>query len=1022
MVGRTQAIARVGRARSVLGGKAQHHEPGSGFLKKLIPLMIAVSLATSMIPAAALANDADAAKTAGAADVVQTTDVVDADSSAGANQTNGVEGDAAQAPSDSAVDSADGNTDAPNDTNEEPLVGDEGNDGLSTLDPAPDAGGDTVAQPAATIEVKCGIIGVDAAGNAQAWAPEKAFDVKQGATAADATVAAFEAAGIEAKYDPDGAYGFYLGTITSPHDGRVLGWDEATGRYWQLFVNGEASSVGASSVDLSAGDVVTWAYSSYGQGIPEIPESIEVKCGIVGVDAAGNAQAWAPEKAFDVKQGATAADATVAAFEAAGIEAKYDPDGAYGFYLGTITSPHDGRVLGWDEATGRYWQLFVNGEASSVGASSVDLRAGDTVMWYYAADGASLPSEGGMTDPDAERPELDADWPGFAGGSAGATVTTPTPTEAADLAWKYDFKGGAFWATVSDLLVVGGDVYLVASGKIQRIDGDTGKPVVTTPTGEDTQYICRPVYADGLIVVAYDGGKLAAYTADTLTCVWKTASFAPEGSERKYQAMSSLTVSNGFVYAMFSPQNGDNPTTEGVMVCVSLKDGSAKWIKRTGTAAQEDTGGFYWAGAAASGDDLIVGDDFGKVALIDGETGVELSSVAVSGPCRAGIVAADTSETGEGSYLAVTKGDGILHKIERTGDTLKLAGSVKFSATSTSTPAVVQGKAVVCGSDSLKYPVNGTISVIDIATMTLEKSVVAGAGQSQSAPLISVQGDGVYAYFTCNSMPGGVYRYKLGDDAAEQLYVPESDVQNFCLASIVADAAGNLYYTNDSGTLFKLSAAPSFAVSFESNGGSAVSTFRVAQGKPMTQPGDPTREGRQFLGWFVDEELTQAWDFSQPVSGDMTLYAKWSEETGDGGSGIKPPIDPGESNPAPQGGPSSSSPATSQSASSSSYSTKVVPTYGVVATRTPLSEVTQTTAALVAADDEKASSAAQESANGSSSSAKKEPSASDSASAAAADTASASATLNPLAVAGIAVGVVALAGVMVYFVVARRRA
>lgn len=903
MVGRTQVIARVKRAHGVSGGKAQYHEPGSGFLKKLMLLMIAMSLATSMVPASALANVVGAEEATDAAGVVQTTDGVDADSGTDAKQTDGVEDDAAQTPCDPVVGSEDDNADAPNDTIEEPIAGDEvskGDEGFSVSSSVSGTGGDADTQ-VATIEVTCSIIGVDAAGNPQAWAPSKAFDVEQGATAADATVAAFKAAGIEAKCDPEGAYGFYLESITSPFD-----------------------------------------------------ESL---------------------------------------------------------------------TLGWDESTGRYWQLFVNGEVSSVGASEVSLRAGDTVMWYYAADGASLPSEGGMTDPNAERPELDADWPGFAGGSAGATVTTPTPTEAADLAWKYDFKDGAFWATVSDLLVVGGDIYLVASGKIQRIDGDTGEPVVSMPTGEDTQYICRPVYADGLIVVAYDGGKLAAYTADTLTCVWKTASFAPEGSDRKYQAMSSLTVSNGFVYAMFSPQNGDNPTTEGVMVCVSLKDGSAKWIKRTGTAAQEDTGGFYWAGAAASGDDLIVGDDFGKVALIDGETGVELSSVAVSGPCRAGIVAADASETGEGSYLAVTKGDGILHKIERTGDTLKLAGSVKFSATSTSTPAVVQGKAVVCGSDSLKYPVNGTISVIDIATLTLEKSVVAGAGQSQSAPLISIQGDGVYAYFTCNSMPGGVYRYKLGDDAAEQLYVPESDVQNFCLASIVADAAGNLYYTNDSGTLFKLSAAPSFAVSFESNGGSAVSTFRVAQGKPMTQPGDPTREGRQFLGWFVDEELTQAWDFSQPVSGDMTLYAKWSEETGDGGSGIKPPIDPGESNPTPQGGSSSSSPATSQSASSSSYSTKVVPTYGVVATRTPLSEVTQTTAALVAADDEKASSSAQESANGSSSSAKKEPSASDSASVAAADTASASVTLlNPLAVAGIAVGVVALAGVMVYFVVARRRA
>ncbi|MFR4802049.1 MAG: DUF4430 domain-containing protein [Eggerthellaceae bacterium] len=268
MIGRTQAIARARRTRSVSGGKAQYHELGSGFLKKLIPLMIAVSLATSMIPAAALANDVDAAETASAAGVAQTTDVVDADSNTGANQTDDVEDDAAQAPA-SAVDSADGNTDAPNDANEEPLVDDEGNEGLSTFDPAPGAGSDTVTQPAATIEVKCGIIGVDAAGNAQAWAPEKAFDVKQGATAADATVAAFEAAGIEAKYDPDGAYGFYLGTITSPYDGRVLGWDEATGRYWQLFVNGEASSVGASDIELS---MVTWSCGRTARTVRAFPK------------------------------------------------------------------------------------------------------------------------------------------------------------------------------------------------------------------------------------------------------------------------------------------------------------------------------------------------------------------------------------------------------------------------------------------------------------------------------------------------------------------------------------------------------------------------------------------------------------------------------------------------------------------------------------------------------------------------------------------------------------------------------
>ncbi|MFR4802054.1 MAG: InlB B-repeat-containing protein [Eggerthellaceae bacterium] len=238
--------------------------------------------------------------------------------------------------------------------------------------------------------------------------------------------------------------------------------------------------------------------------------------------------------------------------------------------------------------------------------------------------------------------------------------------------------------------------------------------------------------------------------------------------------------------------------------------------------------------------------------------------------------------------------------------------------------------------------------MIDIATMTLEKSVVAGTGQSQSAPLISVQGDGIYAYFTCNSTPGGVYRYKLGDDAAEQLFVPEGDMQNYCLASIVADAEGNLYYTNDSGTLFKLSAAPSFAVSFESNGGSAVSTFRVAQGKPMTRPGDPTREGHLFLGWFSDEQLTQAWDFSRPVTGDMTLYAKWGEDVN---GGVRPPLIGGLNPPSPQGDSSSS--ATSQSVSPSpSYSTRWCPPMASWL-RAALFGVTQSSAALVASDDEK---------------------------------------------------------------------
>ena len=207
-----------------------------------------------------------------------------------------------------------------------------------------------------------------------------------------------------------------------------------------------------------------------------------MKCGVTGVDAAGNIQTWAAEKAFDVKQGATAADATIAAFEAAGLKADYDPDGAYGFYLKTITSPFDGRVLGWDDSTKKYWQLFINGKPSTVAASEVKLRVGDSVAWYYAADGASLPGKSDfVVDPTAPRPELGADWPGFAGGPAGPVVTAPTPTDGTQAEWTYDFKDGGWYATVSDPLIVDGDVFIVAMGKVQRIDGETGKLVASAP-------------------------------------------------------------------------------------------------------------------------------------------------------------------------------------------------------------------------------------------------------------------------------------------------------------------------------------------------------------------------------------------------------------------------------------------------------------------------------------------------------------------------------------------------------------
>ena len=66
-------------------------------------------------------------------------------------------------------------------------------------------------------------------------------------------------------------------------------------------------------------------------------------------------------------------------------------------------------------------------------------------------------------------------------------------------------------------------------------------------------------------------------------------------------------------------------------------------------------------------------------------------------------------------------------------------------------------------------------------------------------------------------------------------------------------------------------------VTFHSNGGSEVKPITVPYGTAATEPTDPTNGNKVFGGWYVDAALTTAWDFQDPVTKDLTLYAKWTE-------------------------------------------------------------------------------------------------------------------------------------------------
>lgn len=64
-----------------------------------------------------------------------------------------------------------------------------------------------------------------------------------------------------------------------------------------------------------------------------------------------------------------------------------------------------------------------------------------------------------------------------------------------------------------------------------------------------------------------------------------------------------------------------------------------------------------------------------------------------------------------------------------------------------------------------------------------------------------------------------------------------------------------------------------YTVTFNSNGGSDVPE-QMRANAAATKP-DSRKAGYTLVGWYTDEACTAAYDFTQPVTDNITLYAKW---------------------------------------------------------------------------------------------------------------------------------------------------
>lgn len=765
-------------------------------------------------------------------------------------------------------------------------------------------------EAASLINATCSVIGVDAQGNRQTWAAAQSFSLEEGATAATLTEELFKRTGLKADYNPNGSWGWALNAVSSPFEGgSTLSFDPATGNYWQLFINGSASPVGAGGHTLKEGDSVVWAFTAYGDSAPT--NDLSVSCEVIGQDADGNQQIWAQSTTIDMSEGSNAADLTRALFKQAGLVADIQ-DTAYGFYLSTITSLFDkGLTLGYDPATWSYWQLFVNGEPSEVGASGCILHAGDKVSWVYGSDGTmpgqmnvtvevigqdgngkaerwaqrsrnelatasfddiclsffkeceldcelfeqgsvwdliSITSPSGVTlkggwnclingkainsaagltlksgdtiswvhgtnvlpnldevtiDPSATRPDWKADW----AGDQSRPTTAATPTDYMKSDWTLDYKqySSAQYANASEPVIVNGFVYLAVNNRLLKIDSSTGKVVAQANLVSSIGFTTRPVYAQGVIMVPLDGAAVQALTADNLTTVWATDKLSDSA-----QSNSAITVNGNYAYVGtcdvdFVAGTYDN----GFLTCINILTGAVVW--RHNNAGE----GYYWGGAVNVGGYTVVATGAGTVEVLSG-AGSVVSTVSLGALVNSSCVA-----SADGKTLYVMSRDGKLHvlAIDEQGS-LKEAKVVDLGLSGCASIPTVNGSTMYVGGEVE----SGAAALAIVDLKSLESTLVTqadgallpgvkGYGGIKAAPLVSTQNGETYVYFTVNygessdwvnyTPGGGVYRYKVGDAQATLAYDAKG-FNNYCDSPVICDVEGNLYYINDSGTLFKL--------------------------------------------------------------------------------------------------------------------------------------------------------------------------------------------------------------------------
>jgi len=128
-----------------------------------------------------------------------------------------------------------------------------------------------------------------------------------------------------------------------------------------------------------------------------------------------------------------------------------------------------------------------------------------------------------------------------------------------------------------------------------------------------------------------------------------------------------------------------------------------------------------------------------------------------------------------------------------------------------------------------------------------------------------------------------------GNDALEVTAVPAEGYHFTSWSDGVTTAGRTDKGVTDSIDLTASFEINSYAVTFNSSGGSAVAAQSVEHGQKVLMPSDPTKSSYKFGGWYKESSHENLWDFNADAVRDNTeLHAKWTRISS-GGSTNKIP-------------------------------------------------------------------------------------------------------------------------------------